>query len=815
MSNFETRLNRARNGNGVLFCGAGFTADCLNFSPDPTIGTGSHLLCLLNDELKQAGETVPYAKLQNAAEVYKARFGEARLMTLLIDRFDVQNVSADVVDVMRFPWERVYTTNYDNGIEHALRSAGRKHTSINNLDSPTEVTGSLPVIHLHGFVGKWSHTNFSQSCILGAESYHRLDVVASWLKVFRDDLERAELVAFVGFSADDFHLNDVLYNARGVKEKIFFVNRPSPDPDPDMRITQERFGEPLYLGRSGLAHMISRLSKAAPPEEPKLANFHQYQRPDPEEGLPRVEDIEDLFIFGNVNPRQVARDAAVGRSDYHVHRSMVDEILAAFEGTARVVLLLGDICDGKTLVLNDLCNRLAVNRPVFCLLEPYEDLLNEVSRILYVYPRAALFIENCFNIPEDRLVQLAQAFGGTEGLLVLSSRNIAAEGETVPVQRLRGCQDYREYSMGALTDAEIDALIPLVDQMAGWRHLPAAGSRNKKLFILRQCQSSLPSFLLRLLSSEYVRNRYREEYNKTAGLTTTERTAMIAALYVARIGHAAPLGFLCNALQMDVGAMIDRLDGRQEGLRLLRRNGNYVHTVPSIGARNILEYIVPDQDIVDSVIVLLHYLADGRRYNDFERHIFAQMMRYSILRSVVSDPLQINRFFDNISKNSYLRTRVLFWLQWHMAKADMGRFVDAEKYLEQGYAEAINEERRTERKYNRKQLHDRKAKFLMLRAQRTARTAGYLHEDMRDACQIVASLLREEELTHHPFETIKDIVETFHAKGEELLDVHREGIRRSIRDLLQRADAQLQNLPLGSEVARATKAVTEARALLD
>ena len=815
MSVFETRLNHARNGNGILFCGAGFTAECLNFGPDPTIGTASHLLSVFNDELAKQGEPGSYRNIRNAADAFKASFGEAELMNLLIDRFDIQNVSTDIVDVLRFPWARIYTTNYDNGIEHALRSASRQHISINNLDSPIELTGSLPVIHLHGFIGKWNLENFGKSCILGAESYHRLDAISSWLDVFRRDVERAELVVFVGFSADDFHLNDVLFNARGTNHKVFFINRPEAEPDPDVRMTQERFGESYYIGRLGLAGTISRVLQSSRPQEPTLANFRRYERPDPEEGVPRVDEIDELFIYGRVNHRQVARDAELGRSDYHVRRSAVDEILVALEGKTRVLLLLGDICDGKTLVLGNVCNELSINRPVFCLFQPYEDTLDEVSRILHAYPRAALIIENCFELRADRLIQLARTFDGSDGVLLLSSRHISAEAETRPVQRLRECQDFREYSMGPLTDEEMDALIPLVDQIAGWRELPAQGWGSKKDFIVRECSKSLPRFLLRLLRSKYVRQRYREEYNKTAGLSERERTAVIVALYVAHIGHPAPLGFLSNALQMDVGGMIDRLEKGQEGLRLLSRQGHYVHTVPSIGATNILEHIISDRDIVDSIVAILQHLADSRRDNDFERYMFAQMMRYSILRSVVTDRAQINRFFDNISKHTYLRTRVLFWLQWHMAKADVGEFVEAEKYLEQGYAEATNEERRTGRNYNRRQLDDRKAKFLMHRAQRVDRTRGYLHEDMREACRLVLRLLRDEEVTHHPFETIKDIVETFRAKDQDLLDVHREALERSIRDLVQRAEGQVKKLPFASEVMRATRMLTEAKALLD
>ncbi len=48
---FQRRLNLARNGGGILFCGAGFSSDCLNFKPDETLGTGAQLLNLFNTEL--------------------------------------------------------------------------------------------------------------------------------------------------------------------------------------------------------------------------------------------------------------------------------------------------------------------------------------------------------------------------------------------------------------------------------------------------------------------------------------------------------------------------------------------------------------------------------------------------------------------------------------------------------------------------------------------------------------------------------------------------------------------------------------------
>ena len=812
MSNFETRLNQARNGNGILFCGAGFSADCLNFNPDVTIGISSHLLCVFNEELQRQGKTDSYRDIRNAADAFETSFGETALMNLLIERFKIQKTSADIVDVLRFPWERIYTTNYDNGIECALYSAGCRYSSFNNLDSPDDITGSLPVIHLHGFIEKWNSQNFRDSCILGAESYHRLNVVSNWLDMFRLDVERAELVVFVGFSAEDFHLNNVLFNTRGVREKVFFINRSTADPDADMRITQERFGQANYMGRTEFAKTITRILLSQLPKEPKLASFRRYENPDPESGLPNVKDIEDLFLFGRINKRQMARDVTLGRSDYHIHRPLINEILTAFEQGVRVVLLAGEICDGKTLILENLSNLLSLNRQVFFLRHPYEDLLDEVSNILYTYPRAALIIENCFDLREDRLSSLARMFDGSEGLLLFSSRSISVDAEAMRIHNLGELKNFRQYSTGSLVDEEINALIPLMDQIAAWRHIQKNVMVNKKQFIVKTCNNSLPGVLLRLLRSEHVRQRYREEYNKAASLSKTEQTAIISALYISHIGHSASLGFLSNALKLDVGDMLERFDKVQNGLRLVYQRGDYIQTVPSIGARNILKYIIPDCDIVDSVITLLYYLSECQQYGDFERHVFGQMMRYSILKSVVEDRNQINRFFDNISKNRYLRSRILFWLQWHMAKVDMCEFIDAEKYLQQGYTEAKNLERRTGQIYNRNQLDDRKAKFLMIRSHNVECSPINLYQDMREACQIVSRLLREESLKRHPFETLRVIVETFISKQQELLEMHRDPIRRMIGDLVDRANVSVRRVLQGYQQNRATEALNDVTA---
>jgi hypothetical protein len=261
-------------------------------------------------------------------------------------------------------------------------------------------------------------------------------------------------------------------------------------------------------------------------------------------------------------------------------------------------------------------------------------------------------------------------------------------------------------------------------------------------------------------------------------------TAIIAALYIAHIGHDAPVSFLSNIFRTDVAAVLDRFRTGNRGLYLIRVEDGRVKTVPSIGASRILREIVPTQNkrlIVDTVVEILKGLSERDYVGDFERHMFAQLLRYSILATVVEDIDEINRFFDNVSKIDYCRTQILFWLQWHMAMVDQKRFVDAATYLKRSYTEAKAYERRTGRHYDLVQIDDRTAKFLMIRDRSEEFRVKMIH-DLREACNITERLLRRDDLTHHPFDTFVEIVEFFDRVGPKFV----EPLRRSGRMMIER-----------------------------
>ncbi len=801
---FQRRLNLARNGGGILFCGAGFSADCLNFEPDEKLGTGAQLLGLFNKELEQ---NPPYRDLQNAADALHAQIADHGMMKLLKERFTVANVTADMTDLLRYPWQSIYTTNYDNALELAAQSAIKPVDALNNTDDPSTPISRLPIIHLHGYLQKWDIRNFRESCVLGAESYSKLTNVKRWLDRFRRDIDQAQIVVFVGFNAGDFHLNQAINDLTGLREKAFFINRPTAQADPDITAAQKRLGTPLFIGRAGLADSISELLAKDAPKEPRLASFGKYIPPDPATTVPTQAQIEDLFLYGKTEPRQLARDYSNKVSEYHVLRTAIDETLIAIAGGARIVLFDGYPCDGKSMVTGDLAYRLSGARPVYQMHQAYENLLNEVADILHYAPNAALIIENCFDLPLERLTSVARQFDGQEGLLILTSRAVAVDASPVKLASLEAFGSFWRKPLVDLDANEARTLSDLADQIAGWRDFHALGQDARLRFILDTCKASLPHFLMRLLQSEYVTRRYREEFNKLA-LTKDERSAIIIALYVAHIGENPSISLLSNAMGIDYGAIIDSINKRSlnETFRIVRRSGDIIQTVPSIGAKNILRNLFSDAEIVESIVPVMKNLSKTRR-TGFENLIFRQMMRFSILSIIVTNHKAIDQFFENNKQTLEIRRMPLFWLQWHMAKCAARELPEAEKFLEQGYIEAAAYERISKKKFDRRQLDDRRAKFLMLRGEHTNKTGGGLYNDFKEAIALADRILRQDEPQYYPFETLAEISRTFKMTGHRFDTKQRKLIASKLNELTNYANKRIGVIPSGYQREKAQSAL--------
>ncbi|KAA6205025.1 MAG: hypothetical protein DU429_03845 [Candidatus Tokpelaia sp.] len=816
MKNYERKLNLARNGGGILFCGAGFSADCLSFSDGEVIGAGEQLLKLLNKALDEKGKHDNFKKLQNAAKCAKRNLGEAGLMQLLQQEYTIKNVTGDMADILQFPWAKIYTTNYDNALEQAMIRAGKKYKSLNNLDVTTDEEKSqkngMPIIHLHGFIDKWDINNFAKSCILDADSYHETENLKECLDIFRRDLDKAEVIVFVGFNVEDFHLQKILRNVSGLREKIYFINKPTAEIDPDIRMTQEEFGIPLYIGREGFAKRIHDILQQDRPREPVLTCFKKYERPESSTGIAGTKDIENLLIYGEVNDALLARDIDVRGADYHVPLDLEGEIRAAFQGKVKIALLTGSICDGKTLLTKILMLNLSVNRPVFEFRKNYANIFDEIAKIYAVYPDPVLIIENCFSLHDEHLIAIARQAANSEGCLFLTARDISREARSGDIKQLEKLENFRHFVMPPLSEAGIIALAQLADQIAGWHDFHGTNLEERKRFIKEKCKASLPTFLMELLHSDYVRDIYKKEWNKIPFADKKEKQILVAILYISHLGGLADIGFLSQIFGTDVGGFVSKITKNYGDLRLFRvkSNGAFVETVLAIGARNILRELVRDEDIIDTIAFVAERMAEDNYISKEDYHI-SNFVRYSLISPLLGDKHVVTRFYDRISKPDTVRRYILFWVQWSIALRELGELEDAKDRLEQAYQKAKTQEKHSGQRFDYVQLDDVKAKLLIAEHKAQKQSSAKFLKDMHDAMQIIGNILQRNSVTQHPYDSLAQLIKLFELRKNDYSSYIMQSMGENLKKRVELGKKRLSFVTEGyprNQAKRALESIT-------
>lgn len=782
-------LTSCLNGGAILFCGSGFSADCLSFG-NIKLGTSHPLLALFNHELGYN-----FDDLQIAADDYVANYGNHGLMKLLKDKYRIRDVPQSTVDILGYPWDRIYTTNYDDSIGIALQRIEKPFRRVSNLEDPETLEGSegVQVIHLHGAVLNWDDRNFEESCVLGAQSYLQYDRANRWRNQLENDYNYCRCFVFVGYSAKDYHLNRVFFNATASREKVFFVNAKGSQADRQLMVAQKKFGFPLPIGSDRLAEVIKQVLAQRKPLSPRLASFEEVKHFSSEISAPSIDDVTEHLVLGTLQKGYFVRDIDRGASDYRVKRRIVDELLQHLSSPGNIGLITGSVCTGKTSFAFEIMQRLRRDRRVFQLRLAYSNITTESRNLIKAYPECVICIEECFMLG-DALIEIANAIDGSQSNLLLTSRDVAYDSaaDDLIVAASSRPDRVKRFQLSKLSNEEIDGFVALSERVAIWGEVSGKSESWKQRYIQHTCHANMAEFLLRLLKSKVVKQKLETEYFQSIAEQPRLRRPLIVSLYLQHMGLPAQLEIVSTILEIDVGALLNEKEGSPR-YEIVRRDGAYIRTLPSISAREILRSVVDDKDIVDVVTDVVRSLSENRRYGQTYTHIFNQFMRYPLLQGVVNRKSEIDRFFDQLSMHPWIRRQSHFWLQFSMAKTDFGEYASAEKYLDNAYGIAM-EHRKRDSEQGFKQIDDQKAKFLLKSRTQSDKFSDYIGV-LRESSRIIRSILHMDDLTFHVYDTLVTYCDFIRKRFPHDFDeIQHDVVRSTTRALAAHASRRANDL---------------------
>ncbi len=194
-------------GNGAVFVGAGLSQ-----------GAGLPSWADLIDELAAELDDCPSdADYRDIAYYYDLEYGRNRLVQKLRDQLDTLEVSPTPVhaELCQLPVSPIFTTNYDDLFDQALRIAKRRFTNVvNDVDAGFWSADRLQLVKLYGDL------NQPDTTVITTEDYERFAAQRPALARLLATTLQTRTVLFLGYSVTDPALRLILRQVRDESGKF-------------------------------------------------------------------------------------------------------------------------------------------------------------------------------------------------------------------------------------------------------------------------------------------------------------------------------------------------------------------------------------------------------------------------------------------------------------------------------------------------------------------------------------------------------------------------------------------------------------------
>ena len=290
----------------ILLLGSGFSLGATNIANEsPPNGKG-----LRRHFIQKLG--LP-ADTDYDLQVLSEEFAEDNphmLCSELIKIFRLCALTKAQTAVLNEPWQRIYSTNYDDAVEAHRLNKGAPPTA---FDVSEPIPNKLPhgaLVHLHGSIRLITPENVKGSLVLGEGSYVNQYVVRSpWYDQFQRDLTYASALYIIGYSLADYHIAGLLMANPKLAERTVFIQ--GPDPDKTFVRRTAKYGRTKFIGTDGFAEAIARAPRHTTLSLDNLRSFRSLSptRDKKTAARPTAAEVFDLLVYGNFDAGRGLRDS--------------------------------------------------------------------------------------------------------------------------------------------------------------------------------------------------------------------------------------------------------------------------------------------------------------------------------------------------------------------------------------------------------------------------------------------------------------------------------------------------------------------------
>lgn len=789
----------ALRGNSLLFTGAGFSYGAKNSLPPPDnqVPNARQFAARLADALGTKGNY----ELPIISQYFLRKEGKERLISELIRYFSITSVVKQHISLSRVNWRRVYTTNYDNCFEFAALQNGSEWRPLTVEAALTAAANRC--VHINGHVHSLTTESLLTQVKLTHSSYSA-DAFASspWAQQFRQDINSANSIFFVGYSLADLDISRILFNVPDLLHRTHFIVGPGED---DVAVSPlEDYGTVHRIGIDGLASLLD--STVIPPDTTSFEYSWLTRYPDAAPVQPDDKSGIELLTMGTIEPSHVAWSLPEPQRALLVRRSEVDEILSEIDRGRTWFLVHSDLGNGKTILKHEL-SYLLTKKGYAVFWDSALDFRRkeDLHHLKFESGKVALFID-----------ESPERFGVIDGLLTVNVPNVVVVicvrttlyelGEARYNQYLP--DEYLPVDINYLNNADVSAFVGMLTRLGIWGPRADMSEVDKENFVKVECGRHVARLILSVFEDSEIGRRITEASKRIVNQRDDVSSVIILSFLLNRMEMVPRITIMSEVLNKDVRRIV-LSEGFQRAGEFIRFSDGVIKGRSSIISTHLLRKSLKAENLVWHMERFERRLSSLKR-NDTLNHMFTQMQRFPLVEGIIDSPRKreiIIGYFQSIKDLPYCVKNAQFWLHYAMARASFGEFKEASLYFESARSFAKDSPKDTT------DVNNQFAKMLL-----DSRTNSDEYSDYGDAFALAHKILIEQMVRktnkHFPFRQAARYAEFISYRGTRLTAQERAAFGTSCKQVL-RAIANLDGaLSRSQDVARCRWAMERSMEIL-
>lgn len=687
ITHIDEVIEKILDGNCMLFLGSGFSHGATNQLDQPMpIGRG--LADMLDEETRENSD----GDLEDAADSFIERFGEAVLTQKLRDIFTVKEPSDAQRVVCDCQWRRIYTTNYDNSVETVMAQKGKRMLPVTLSQEAQDYANKRDiVVHLNGSVYNLQSNSLSNEFKLTSASYLTNQFQDSdWQNIFNYDIKDCDLIVFIGVSLKyDLDIKKIIWEDSETSSKCVFIMS-DVENEQNLRKTR-RYGTAFPVGMESFAKRLEMAKAARPQVVTKLERpYLCFRSPHVQDAtVTKIPDasVTNLFLYGIIDETLLQKSSEYSdKLHYYITRDETSTVLRLLENGAKDILVHSDLGNGKTMFMRGLQYQLAkAGYHVYEYFKYYASFNEELERICSTGdPNTILIVENYYS--NRNIIQAIKSFR-TKQRLIVSERSVTND-LSYDWLREQMQRDFHEIDLNLLSDDELEKCQAILEKFGLWRNQSSLRDDQKFDILKTKCKGSMKLILLEVIKSTDIRKRI-EGSLKSVGTDHLVYQSMV-------------LMFVANLLDwnIDLDDISYALGNTLKGNGAFRRNtvireyvdfsSSEIRVKSSILSEVILTHIM-DVNIVRETLVKAFRNFDKQPRNPEYKRFMRDIQSYANLQRIFNKEEgdifnnNIVILYEDIRDCGSCATNPHYWLQYAIAKLGEHRYDVAKMYFDNAY----------------------------------------------------------------------------------------------------------------------------------